>query len=1305
MLKANINKQTLKKRQIMVKENKQKSIKDGKQELIQNNTNKNVADSEMNRNTANKMDNKIAIDHINQDLIEELVLGSGNKDGKNIDECKTINARDMDKVKNNIFDYCINDKDLKVKNSDEIKDHDTKHLIQISPTQTKCPIQRLMTPLQNYVPMASLLQTESQIVCKSKNYIPMASLLQTESQIVCKSKNYVPMASLLQPTINISTIGNVAHGKSSLIRALSSTVTGRFGEEKKKNMTIKLGYANVKIFKCKNYKCPRPSCYSSYSSLQMDEPVCKRHGCVDKNGLQYKCSLVRHISFIDSPGHHQLITTMFSGTSVTDGTLLLVAANETCPCEQTVEHFALAETMFKGRSLTCKNATLCRDAQVSSTNSNTGSQVSSTTAHLPGENINPNSSPQGFISAQLLSSEFPLIVVQNKLDICTPDQAKRNKEQIKEFLRGTDAEDAPIIPISAVHGIHMDYICQSLVENIPIPMRDLLSPAKMMIIRSFDVNKPGCPINKLEGGVIGGSLIQGVLRVGDEIEIRPGIITRNGEIIPIRSIIKGIQSEEQALESAIPGGLIAVSLNIDPVLTKSDRLVGHCAFFKSTSENKMHVFRQIRINYKLLKIGSGGTIRHPKRGENLLICLGSAKRTGSVVDNVLRINRDERVENKVNRIKDIEVDKIKDIKVDRIKDIKVDRIKGVKDIKIGGNKDMKAGKDKDVKVNNKKDGKNSIKNKIIKDVKLDNKDVKDVKLDNKDIKDAKDVGLDVKDVKDAKDNGDNKDDNVDKINATKIEKIKTLKEYILELELSIPVCGELKDKVAIFRHEVSKEENWKLIGCGFVEEYVPLKMSTIDVLFDNECDFEKSVNMDDGDSKVDGDKVDDKNNLTSTDITIDSKSDKLVNDDRDGKPDNSINDDKHINSSDTNDEDIVDEDIVDEDIVDDKKDYPPMYDKKLEWPTIIKTSDLEDDEFIKNTKINVDDDEKNNIEDNVNSFGNQFIYGKFLPGLGECVLAKINRLENKVGYYCTLTGYGHLQALLNITEARHKDIGKTLVFAVNRIDTEHKFVDITKKRMRKQDEQETIKKVQECKAIYNVLYRVHLYTKVPVRVLYNNIIWALGSFDDLGQESNNIFSKLKSISDAFSFSLVDRDQVFGNINIPDKVLNILMKSIGINFAPAKILITTNLQITCFGSGGVESVKKILVDLQSQSISQQVLFKDVKLQFNKSTSGLTMPMCDRDIKDDGDRKAVNNKLDTNSNEKMINDVKDNNGNNGKDKIDIKFISSPLYTVSFIGDNIEKANLKRNEFCSKLQKLLKSVGGQVKVCETREEIYRC
>ncbi len=139
-----------------------------------------------------------------------------------------------------------------------------------------------------------------------------------------------------QATINIGTIGHVAHGKSTVVKGLSGVHTVKFKQEKERNITIKLGYANAKLFKCIDPRCPRPGNYCGRGSNHPDE-------WVDKNG--WKWVLDRHVSFVDCPGHDTLMATMLNGAAVMDGALLLVAANEPCPQPQTAEHLAAVEIM------------------------------------------------------------------------------------------------------------------------------------------------------------------------------------------------------------------------------------------------------------------------------------------------------------------------------------------------------------------------------------------------------------------------------------------------------------------------------------------------------------------------------------------------------------------------------------------------------------------------------------------------------------------------------------------------------------------------------------------------------------------------------------------------------------------------------------------------------------------------------------------------------------------------------------------------------------------------------------------------
>jgi len=83
----------------------------------------------------------------------------------------------------------------------------------------------------------------------------------------------------------------------------------------------------------------------------------------------------------------------------------------------------------------------------------------------------------------------------------------------------------------------------------------------MFVARSFDVNKPGTSPEKLIGGVIGGSIVQGKLKVGDEIEIRPGVpYEEHGRIKyePITTEIVSLQAGGRFVEEAYPEWLKSI---------------------------------------------------------------------------------------------------------------------------------------------------------------------------------------------------------------------------------------------------------------------------------------------------------------------------------------------------------------------------------------------------------------------------------------------------------------------------------------------------------------------------------------------------------------------------------------------------------------------------------------------------------------------------------------------------------------------------------------------------------------------------
>ncbi|XP_020895672.1 eukaryotic translation initiation factor 2 subunit 3 [Exaiptasia diaphana] len=380
-----------------------------------------------------------------------------------------------------------------------------------------------------------------------------------------------------QATINIGTIGHVAHGKSTVVKALSGVQTVRFKNELERNITIKLGYANAKIYKCDHPGCPKPGCYRSAGSAKEDSFPCDRPNCPGK------FRLMRHVSFVDCPGHDILMATMLNGAAVMDAALLLIAGNESCPQPQTSEHLAAIEIMKLKH----------------------------------------------------------ILILQNKIDLVKETQAKEQYEQILKFVQGTIAEGAPVIPISAQLKYNIEVICDYICRNIPVPLRDFTSQPRLIVIRSFDVNKPGCEVEDLKGGVAGGSILRGVLKVGQEIEVRPGIVSKDNEgklqCRPIYSRIVSLFAEQNDLHYAVPGGLIGVGTKIDPTLCRADRMVGQVLGAVGALPE---IYTELEISYFLLRRLLGVRTEGDKKGakvtkltknEVLMVNIGSLSTGGRVI--------------------------------------------------------------------------------------------------------------------------------------------------------------------------------------------------------------------------------------------------------------------------------------------------------------------------------------------------------------------------------------------------------------------------------------------------------------------------------------------------------------------------------------------------------------------------------------------------------------------------------------------------------------------------------------------------
>ncbi len=289
-------------------------------------------------------------------------------------------------------------------------------------------------------------------------------------------------------------------------------------------------------------------------------------------------TFVRKISLVDAPGHESLMATMLAGAAIVDGALLLVAANEKCPQPQTKEHLmALQITGIKN-----------------------------------------------------------IIVVQNKIDLVTHEEAVQNYEQIKQFLSATEYKDAPIIPISGRANVNIDVLLKAIQEFIPAPQRDTSAEPLMLVARSFDINKPGIKPKDLVGGVLGGTVKNGVFAVGEEIEIAPGYMVeeKNKKIWkPLRTKIKQIFSGGSPIEEVHPGGSMALGTILDPTIVKSDSLTGSLV---ARPGKLPAVHYQINLDTYLLERVVGtkeeGEVKPLAKGEVLMLNVHSAATVGVVTD-------------------------------------------------------------------------------------------------------------------------------------------------------------------------------------------------------------------------------------------------------------------------------------------------------------------------------------------------------------------------------------------------------------------------------------------------------------------------------------------------------------------------------------------------------------------------------------------------------------------------------------------------------------------------------------------------
>ena len=369
-----------------------------------------------------------------------------------------------------------------------------------------------------------------------------------------------------QPNMNIGTLGSVSDGKSTMIYQLTGIKTQKHSSEKQRNITIKPGYANLKIWFC-------DSCEEYDSSSSEKTNLLCRYCNTD-------CELVNHISFVDCPGHAELILTMMGSLSLMKGSVVVISAAEP---------------------------------------------------------INKKPQLRQHLIASKMANIDKLIICFNKLDLITKEVAIGRKKELDNLLNELEIIPYIIIPTSFNKKLGLSYLLKAMMEVFPPQTQEKLSnnDSFFRITRSFDINKPGTNWEDVNGGVIGGSLINGEINIDDIVEIKPGILSKgkDGKIVcqSIITRIVSLETDGKNIDKVVPGGLIGICTEIDPYYCKNDMLSGNIMGKLGTLPD---VYNEVKLKYKNLDEFDGKW--DPINGDTVFLQIGNV----SVESRLAKVNKE-----------------------------------------------------------------------------------------------------------------------------------------------------------------------------------------------------------------------------------------------------------------------------------------------------------------------------------------------------------------------------------------------------------------------------------------------------------------------------------------------------------------------------------------------------------------------------------------------------------------------------------------------------------------------------------------
>jgi selenocysteine-specific elongation factor len=269
-------------------------------------------------------------------------------------------------------------------------------------------------------------------------------------------------------SVIVGTAGHIDHGKTALVKALTGIDADRLEEEKRRGITIDIGFANLEL--------PLPG------------------------------GETLRLGFVDVPGHERFVRNMLAGVGGIDLVLLVIAADESIK-PQTREHFDICRLLSIRRGITVLTKSDAVDPE----------------------------------TLAVVRAEVEDFLRESFFGQPSPGQPSLGHSSVGQPNLG---QPSPIVAVSSLTGAGIDDLKRELVRlATEVPAKDSSAIARLPIDRVFTM--------KGFGTVVTGTLISGVIRKEDELEVFP-----NGRRVRVR----GIQVHGKSAEQAVAGQRTALNL-------------------------------------------------------------------------------------------------------------------------------------------------------------------------------------------------------------------------------------------------------------------------------------------------------------------------------------------------------------------------------------------------------------------------------------------------------------------------------------------------------------------------------------------------------------------------------------------------------------------------------------------------------------------------------------------------------------------------------------------------------------------------